>query len=73
MIQLRNVERTYKTGAGVTYVLRRIDLDIREGEFITATRILFPRQSSPQVQSQETRRSESAVHWICLSELSPAR
>ena len=35
MIQLRNVERTYKTGAGVTYVLRRIDLDIREGEFIT--------------------------------------
>src|SRR5437762_13213631 len=36
MIQLRNVERTYKTGAGVTYVLRRIDLDIREGEFITA-------------------------------------
>ena len=35
MIQLRNVERTYKTGAGVTYVLRRINLDIREGEFIT--------------------------------------
>src|SRR5271169_5566070 len=35
MIQLRNVERTYKTGAGVTYVLRRINIDIREGEFIT--------------------------------------
>jgi putative ABC transport system ATP-binding protein len=35
MIQLRNVERTYKTGAGVTYVLRRINLDIPEGEFIT--------------------------------------
>jgi ABC-type lipoprotein export system ATPase subunit len=35
MIQLRNVERTYKTGAGVTYVLRRINLDIRESEFIT--------------------------------------
>jgi putative ABC transport system ATP-binding protein len=35
MIQLRNVERTYKTGAGVTYDLRRINLDIREGEFIT--------------------------------------
>ncbi len=35
MIQLRNIERTYKTGAGVTYVLRRINLDIREGEFIT--------------------------------------
>jgi len=35
MIQLRNVERTYKTGAGVTYVLRRIQMDIREGEFVT--------------------------------------
>jgi putative ABC transport system ATP-binding protein len=35
MIQLRNIERTYKTGAGVTYVLRRINLDIRQGEFIT--------------------------------------
>jgi len=35
MIQLRGIERTYKTGAGVTYVLRRINLDIREGEFIT--------------------------------------
>jgi len=35
MIQLRNVERTYKAGAGVTYVLRRINLDVKEGEFIT--------------------------------------
>jgi putative ABC transport system ATP-binding protein len=35
MIQMRNIERTYKTGAGVTYVLRRINLDIRDGEFIT--------------------------------------
>ncbi len=35
MIQLRNVERTYKAGAGVTYVLRRVNLDIKEGEFVT--------------------------------------
>src|SRR6476620_7450342 len=35
MIQLRNVERSYKTAAGQTWVLRRINLDIREGEFIT--------------------------------------
>jgi len=35
MIRLRNVERSYKTGAGVTYVLRRINLDVREGEFLT--------------------------------------
>jgi len=35
MIQLRNVERAYKTAAGATYVLRRINLDVREGEFVT--------------------------------------
>src|SRR5664279_818315 len=35
MIQLKNVERSYKTGAGQTWVLRRIDLTIREGEFVT--------------------------------------
>jgi putative ABC transport system ATP-binding protein len=35
MIQLRNVERSYKTGAGQTWVLRRINLDIAEGEFLT--------------------------------------
>lgn len=32
---MRNVERAYKTGAGATYVLRRINLDVREGEFLT--------------------------------------
>jgi putative ABC transport system ATP-binding protein len=35
MIQLKNVERSYKTGAGETWVLRRINLDIQPGEFIT--------------------------------------
>ncbi|HEY7097741.1 MAG TPA: ABC transporter ATP-binding protein [Terriglobales bacterium] len=35
MIQLRNIERSYKTGPGVTYVLRRINLDINAGDFIT--------------------------------------
>ncbi|GGH13552.1 ABC transporter ATP-binding protein [Silvibacterium dinghuense] len=35
MIQLRNIERSYKTGAGQNWVLRRINLDIREGEFLT--------------------------------------
>jgi ABC-type lipoprotein export system ATPase subunit len=35
MIQLRNVERSYKTGAGQSWVLRRINLDIQEGEFVT--------------------------------------
>jgi len=35
MIQLKNVERSYKTKAGQTWVLRRINLYIREGEFFT--------------------------------------
>jgi putative ABC transport system ATP-binding protein len=35
MIQLRNIEKSYKTKAGFTYVLRQINLDIAEGEFIT--------------------------------------
>ena len=35
MIQLKNIERSYKTAAGQTWVLRRVNLDIKEGEFIT--------------------------------------
>jgi putative ABC transport system ATP-binding protein len=35
LIALRNVEKAHKTGASVTYVLRRITLDIAAGEFVT--------------------------------------
>jgi putative ABC transport system ATP-binding protein len=35
MIRLKNIERSYKTGAGQTWVLRRINLDIQAGEFVT--------------------------------------
>src|SRR5262245_29866510 len=35
MIQLRNIEKFYESGAGKTFVLRRINLDIKEGDFIT--------------------------------------
>jgi ABC-type lipoprotein export system ATPase subunit len=35
MIRIRNVEKFFESGAGRTWVLRRIELDIREGEFIT--------------------------------------
>src|SRR5260221_1236024 len=35
MIRLRNIERCFKTKAGFTYVLRQINLDIAEGEFVT--------------------------------------
>ncbi|MGI9105212.1 MAG: ABC transporter ATP-binding protein [Pyrinomonadaceae bacterium] len=35
MISLRNVEKVYEQGANKTYVLRRVDVDVREGEFIS--------------------------------------
>src|ERR1700728_534970 len=35
VIQLKNIERSYKAGSGQTWVLRRINLEIRAGEFIT--------------------------------------
>ncbi len=35
MIDLRNIEKFYETGVGRTYVLRRINLTIKEGEFLT--------------------------------------
>src|SRR5215831_20807967 len=35
MIELKNVEKSFDTRAGQTFVLRRINLTIREGEFVT--------------------------------------
>jgi putative ABC transport system ATP-binding protein len=35
MIRLQDVEKSYQTGAGRTWVLRRISLEIDQGEFIT--------------------------------------
>lgn len=35
MLKLRNVEKSFDTRAGKLFVLRRIDLDIRPGEFVT--------------------------------------
>ena len=35
MIDLKNIERSYKTGHTETWVLRRVNLTIREGEFVT--------------------------------------
>jgi putative ABC transport system ATP-binding protein len=35
MISIRNIEKAFSTGAGKYYVLRRINLDIAEGEFLT--------------------------------------
>jgi putative ABC transport system ATP-binding protein len=35
MIKLRNVDKSYQTGSTRTFILRRIELDIREGEFVS--------------------------------------
>jgi putative ABC transport system ATP-binding protein len=35
LISLRNIEKSYPQGVGRSYVLRRIDVDIREGEFVS--------------------------------------
>ena len=35
MIELKNIERSYKTGHTETWVLRQIRLTIDEGEFVT--------------------------------------
>ncbi len=35
MIELRNLEKFYESGVGKTFVLRRISLDIKQGDFLT--------------------------------------
>jgi putative ABC transport system ATP-binding protein len=35
MIRLKDIERSYKTAAGQTWVLRRINFEIAKGEFLT--------------------------------------
>ena len=35
MIRLRNIEKSFQHGPAKTYVLRRIDLDIQPGEFVS--------------------------------------
>ena len=35
MIKLRNIEKVYQHGVSKTYVLRRVNIDIKEGEFVS--------------------------------------
>jgi ABC-type lipoprotein export system ATPase subunit len=35
MISLRNIEKYFETGPTKTYILRRINIDVKEGEFIS--------------------------------------
>jgi ABC-type lipoprotein export system ATPase subunit len=35
LVQLRNIEKAYQHGVSKTYVLRRVTVDIKEGEFVS--------------------------------------
>jgi ABC-type lipoprotein export system ATPase subunit len=35
MISVRNLEKSFKTGAGETFVLRRVNVDVKPGEFVS--------------------------------------
>jgi ABC-type lipoprotein export system ATPase subunit len=35
MIRLSNIEKFYESGAGKTFVLRRVNLEVQEGDFLT--------------------------------------
>ena len=35
LIGLRNIEKSYAHGTSRTYVLRRINVDVKEGEFVS--------------------------------------
>ena len=35
MIKLRNVDKYFQAGTAKTYILRRVDIDIKEGEFVS--------------------------------------
>jgi ABC-type lipoprotein export system ATPase subunit len=35
IIRLHNIEKSYQHGAGRTYVLRRVSVDVKEGEFVS--------------------------------------
>jgi len=45
MIQLKGISRFFSSGFVKTYVLRNIDLDLQQGEFLT---IMVPSDSSRQ-------------------------
>jgi ABC-type lipoprotein export system ATPase subunit len=35
MITMRNVEKFFESGVGKTFVLRRVNIDIKPGEFVS--------------------------------------
>ncbi|MEE2963746.1 MAG: hypothetical protein VX427_06295 [Acidobacteriota bacterium] len=39
MIALRNLEESYSHGVSKTFVLRQIDIDVKEGEFLSIIQV----------------------------------
>ena len=37
MISLKNIEKAYQHGVSKTYILRRVSLDIAQGDFLSIT------------------------------------
>ncbi|MGE5278357.1 MAG: ABC transporter ATP-binding protein [Acidobacteriota bacterium] len=72
MIELKNLEKCFETRAGQTYVLRRINLTIEEGEFVTImgpsgagkSTLLSILGMLDHAWSGEYRFLESAVHTM---------
>jgi len=75
MIQLKNLERSYKTAAGQFFVLRRVNLEIRQGEFITVMGPSGAGKSSllNVLALLDDAWDGQAQHRDGVSELSPAR
>ncbi len=58
MISLRNVEKAFAHGPAKTYVLRRIDLDIQQGEFVS---IMGPSGAGKSTLLAHPRHARSVV------------
>jgi putative ABC transport system ATP-binding protein len=72
MIEMKNVEKSYDTKAGQTFVLRRVNLNIAEGEFVTVmgpsgagkSTLLSILGMLDHAWSGEYRLLENAVHGL---------
>ncbi len=65
MIKLRDVEKSYRSGAGETFVLRRIDSEIEKGEFVT---IMGPSGAGKSREAAQAETRRSALFWLAQSE-----
>ena len=52
LIQTKNLEKSYKTGAGETFVLRRIDLEVDAGDVMSPLAEFTHENSGPAAKVQ---------------------